>query len=117
MCIGTDINNWRFWGVHLMFVPFISKRSPSRRLFKRKGGGGKGSSGKGATGSPSTAKSPKTGSITSSSKTRKTSTYENPIVPPRVIPAGQPYAGRIEGGAGRAQIFGTRFVVRHPFSL
>ena len=104
---------------HLMFVPFISKSSPSR-LFRRKGGGGKGSSGK-SIGSKSvspikgttigTTSPGKTGSISSSSVTRKTTTYGNTIVAPRAIPAGQPYAGRIEGGAGRSQIFGTRLAI------
>jgi len=102
-----------------MFVPFISNLS-SRRLFKRKGGGGGGrgggggggkSSSSGSTGKSSSPSSSKSGSISKG----KTTTRSNGYSSPRVIPAGQPFAGRTEGGASRSQIFGSRSAT--PFLL
>ncbi|PPQ70611.1 hypothetical protein CVT24_000684 [Panaeolus cyanescens] len=116
-----------------MFVPFISSRSSSsskaRNLERRKGGGGRGGGGGGGRssgGSKSSGGSSGRGSTTSSrsksssvslggsksKSTVKTTTYSSAsarIPPVAVIPHGMPFAGRTEGGAGRAQVFGSRY--------
>ncbi|KAF9052011.1 hypothetical protein BJ165DRAFT_1401437 [Panaeolus papilionaceus] len=109
-----------------MFVPFISSRSSSsktRNLERRKGGGGGGKGGGGGGGKSSSgggkssggSKGSSSGGSSSSgrpSKSGTTSTYSGTgtrIPPVAVIPAGQPFAGRTQGGAGRAQVFGSRY--------
>ncbi|KAJ6533237.1 hypothetical protein B0H19DRAFT_1214042 [Mycena capillaripes] len=99
-----------------MFVPFFSK--PVARLSRRRGWGGGGKSGSGGGGkagssSSSSSSSGKSGSSKSSSissggTTKTVSTYGNGGGKAITIPAGQPFAGRTQGGATRSQIWGTR---------
>ncbi|KAG6899917.1 hypothetical protein C0995_004657 [Termitomyces sp. Mi166 len=106
-----------------MFVPLITPREPSKRLFRRKGGGGgggrggssggKGSSGKGSgsssSGKGSSGSSSKTSpSISSGGKTISAKSYGTGGGTPAAIPAGQLFAGRMAGGGTRGQVFGTR---------
>ncbi|KAJ7078327.1 hypothetical protein B0H15DRAFT_539048 [Mycena belliarum] len=111
-----------------MFVPFLSSRasSGSSALTRRRGGGK--SSGGGKSGGSSGGKtggssggsggkvtsgalgsSPvKSSSITIGGSSRTASQYNGGGGRISVIPTGQPFSGRSEGGATRSQVWGTR---------
>ncbi|KAJ7182111.1 hypothetical protein C8R46DRAFT_811721, partial [Mycena filopes] len=106
-----------------MFVPFLSTRQVSSRLARRRGGGGGGgkggggssgakggSSGKGTSSTSSTGKAGSIGGtspisgLTSKSASPTSSGGGKAVV----IPAGTTFAGRMQGGGTRGQIWGTR---------
>ncbi|KAF8137692.1 hypothetical protein EV363DRAFT_1318654 [Boletus edulis] len=103
-----------------MLIPFITSRSKSRHLERRKGGGGGGDTGESNGSSPSSSKSGSGSStsgsgrqtsvpLTTTTGSGKTSAiaYGSGGGSRIVIPAGQLFAGRSAGGGARDQIYGT----------
>ncbi|KAJ7250843.1 hypothetical protein B0H12DRAFT_1120069 [Mycena haematopus] len=94
-----------------MFVPFLTKKNP-KRLSRRRGGGKSGGGAKGGEeggGGESGAGASKSSPISTSGAGSKSAvTYGVGGGTPVVIPSGQLFAGRSEGGGTRAQAFGTR---------
>ncbi|KAJ6505332.1 hypothetical protein C8R45DRAFT_861092 [Mycena sanguinolenta] len=92
-----------------MFVPLISKRSPSlaRRKGGGKSGGGKSSSGKSSSGSGSASSKGKSSSVSTSTGSRTATTYGGGGGKATTIGSGQSFAGRTEGGGTRGQVYGT----------
>ncbi|KAF9496483.1 hypothetical protein BDN71DRAFT_1415537 [Pleurotus eryngii] len=108
----------------------FSEEASRRKLFRRKGGGGKGrggrtssssgggtSSGGKTSGSSSSGGSSSSSSSSSSSGGRSSGSSSSRSSGSRsnggtnrinTIPAGQPFAGRTQGGGTRASVFGTR---------
>jgi hypothetical protein len=105
-----------------MFVPFFTKRSADKKLFRRKGGGGKGggSSGGGKSsegggggsssgGSSGTARS---SSISSAGTSKAATSYGGGGGRAITIPSGQLFAGRSAGGGTRSEVTGTQYVIQ-----
>ncbi|ESK94331.1 hypothetical protein Moror_8196 [Moniliophthora roreri MCA 2997] len=109
-----------------MFIPLISSRQDTKKLYRRKGGGGGGRGGGSRGGKTGGSKS--SGSKSSSSTTwtssssgpgrtksstfyggsRSMSSYGGGGGSAGFVPAGQLFAGRAMGGGSREQAFGTR---------
>ncbi|KAG7439771.1 uncharacterized protein BT62DRAFT_1013498 [Guyanagaster necrorhizus] len=118
-----------------MYVPFVSTLSGSRKLYRRKGGGGggkgggsrsgggkSGGAGKSGGGGKSGGSSSGSGSgakpiqpVNTGGSSKKSFSYSTGGGSALTIPSGQPFAGRSQGGASRSQVYGTRRVSR--FSL
>ncbi|KAJ7765329.1 hypothetical protein B0H16DRAFT_416941 [Mycena metata] len=107
-----------------MFVPFLTKK---KQLSRRRGGGksgggggesgggggesgGGGEKGSGSTGSGESGSTgaPRSSPVTTSGSSKQATSYGVGGGAVVTIPSGQLFTGRMEGGATRAQVFGTR---------
>lgn len=103
-----------------MYVPFFTSSRKSKRsintLERRKGGGGKGgakgggggggSSGGGSSGGKASSV-PLSGSSKSTGGKSSASAYGNGGGKSSTIPSGQPFAGRVQGGGSRNNVYGS----------